>query len=180
MSGAQNRPAPAPKAKAAPTASHCSFLNGFISHESLSGQRLLRSGSITSTTPVPFREYCSFSSSSSVPGILTSFPPRTDTLSLHSTATHPPDIMVATCKECKLETESRAALVAHWSEQRDKGNRHYHCSLCMRLFSTPEGEDRHQREVNQPRSRPRNTQPTLTRRFQVSPGPAGPALPWLQ
>lgn len=58
--------------------------------------------------------------------------------------------MVATCKECKLEVESRAALVTHWSEQRDQGNRHYHCSLCMQLFSTPEGEDRHHREVNPP------------------------------
>jgi len=58
--------------------------------------------------------------------------------------------MAVACKECKLEVESRAALVAHWNEQRNEGNRHYHCSLCMQLFATPEGENRHVREVNMP------------------------------
>ncbi|KAK4032937.1 hypothetical protein C8A01DRAFT_20065 [Parachaetomium inaequale] len=50
--------------------------------------------------------------------------------------------MGATCRECKLEVASRAALVAHWQEQREQGDRHYHCVQCMHLFHTPEAEQK--------------------------------------
>jgi hypothetical protein len=56
--------------------------------------------------------------------------------------------MGATCRECKLEVASQAALVAHWQEQREQGDRHYHCAKCMHLFHTPEGEERHNKEVS--------------------------------
>ena len=55
--------------------------------------------------------------------------------------------MVVKCTECKLEVASKAALVAHWEEQRAENKKHYHCSKCVVLFHTPEGEDRHHKEV---------------------------------
>ena len=55
--------------------------------------------------------------------------------------------MVAQCNECKLVVASKADLVGHWEEQRAKGQKHYHCSKCVALFHTPEGEDRHHKEV---------------------------------
>ena len=59
----------------------------------------------------------------------------------------PTDNMVVKCTECKLEVASKAALVAHWEEQRAENKKHYHCSKCVVLFHTPEGEDRHHKEV---------------------------------
>ncbi|KAK4127879.1 hypothetical protein N657DRAFT_661882 [Parathielavia appendiculata] len=57
--------------------------------------------------------------------------------------------MVAlTCRECKLEMGSRDALAAHWQKQRNEGKRHYHCSLCMEPFRTPEAEHRHHKEIH--------------------------------
>ncbi|AEO62590.1 uncharacterized protein THITE_2020276, partial [Thermothielavioides terrestris NRRL 8126] len=39
--------------------------------------------------------------------------------------------MKVTCRDCKLEVVNQAALATHWREQRDQGNRHYHCLECM-------------------------------------------------
>jgi hypothetical protein len=55
---------------------------------------------------------------------------------------------IVNCNECKLEVASKAALKAHWEEEREKNNRHYHCQICVRLFHTPEAETRHRREVS--------------------------------
>ncbi|KAK3299246.1 uncharacterized protein B0H64DRAFT_317249 [Chaetomium fimeti] len=35
--------------------------------------------------------------------------------------------MTVTCKECKIEVASRAALAEHWREKREGGKKHYHC-----------------------------------------------------
>ncbi|KAH6845417.1 hypothetical protein B0I37DRAFT_380069 [Chaetomium sp. MPI-CAGE-AT-0009] len=56
--------------------------------------------------------------------------------------------MTVTCKECRIEVASRAALVEHWREQREGGKKHYHCRQCLRLFYTPGAEDRHRKEFH--------------------------------
>ncbi|KAK4147129.1 uncharacterized protein C8A04DRAFT_9216 [Dichotomopilus funicola] len=56
--------------------------------------------------------------------------------------------MARLCEECKEEVESGAALRIHYKEQRELGNKHYHCQPCLRLFHTPEGEESHRHEFH--------------------------------
>lgn len=66
----------------------------------------------------------------------------------YSTRSHPTENMAVECNECKLEVASKAALKAHWQEERELDNGHYHCHVCVHLFHTPEAEDQHRREVS--------------------------------
>ncbi|KAL2260327.1 hypothetical protein VTK26DRAFT_5679 [Humicola hyalothermophila] len=58
------------------------------------------------------------------------------------------DDMAIRCEQCKLDMPDEAALVAHWKEQKEKGNGHYHCAACVAFFPTRWDESRHNQQFH--------------------------------
>ncbi|KAK4169126.1 hypothetical protein QBC43DRAFT_356709 [Cladorrhinum sp. PSN259] len=51
------------------------------------------------------------------------------------------------CK-CGVKTASKNALKEHWEEEYNKGNKHFHCGICMEFFYTPDAMIAHDRRAS--------------------------------
>ncbi|KAK3988574.1 hypothetical protein QBC44DRAFT_98411 [Cladorrhinum sp. PSN332] len=51
------------------------------------------------------------------------------------------------CK-CGVKAASKSALLEHWEEEYNKGNRHFHCGICMEFFYTPNAMKAHDRKIH--------------------------------
>lgn len=56
--------------------------------------------------------------------------------------------MTVTCEACGFVAPDKQAVIAHWEDQARRGNKHWHCLLCVKVFYTEGGWDSHRRQVS--------------------------------
>ncbi|KAM7212557.1 hypothetical protein V8F06_012054 [Rhypophila decipiens] len=52
------------------------------------------------------------------------------------------------CEICNFESANREILITHWQEEERKGNGHFHCTLCVKVFRSYGGWDIHRRNFH--------------------------------